>query len=439
MATFNGSSVVHDADGNMTSGPLNSSTATPFTYDSRNRLTSAGGVSYTYDQVDNRLTLTQIGQTMRFVVNPNAALSQVLVRTRPDGTKTFYVYGVGLLYDVEVTDEGSEAGVRHHYHADIRGSTVATSDQTGAVMERIDYSVYGQITRRIGSMVDTPFLFNGAYGVMTDPNGLLCMRARFYNPYIKRFINADPIGMEGGLNFYAYADGNPISRIDPFGLQSWMSPGYGSMPNPVNIVPPNMIATTPDPSAYFVQGLAIGAVGAGVVVVAAPAAVSGLVWAGMSATTASATVTMGVGATAVVSGYATGRDIVNNVNAGNWNNVAFDAGTLAGGFAVGVSGGGRAMAEGIMGRPSPAPDTWNPFTVLQYEWSARYQSGFPGGSLPSWMASAPTPASGGASAAFTAAGAGMFLQPSSQTPSQGSWITPSFGFGSSSQSSSTGK
>jgi len=35
---------------------------------------------------------------------------------------------------------------------------------------------------------------------MTDPNGLLCMRARYNNPYICPFINPDPAGFAGGLN-----------------------------------------------------------------------------------------------------------------------------------------------------------------------------------------------------------------------------------------------
>jgi len=61
-------------------------------------------------------------------------------------------------------------------------------------------------------------LFNGKYGVQTDPNALLYMRARNYNPYLCRFIGADPSGFSGGLNFYAYANGNPVSYVDPFGL-----------------------------------------------------------------------------------------------------------------------------------------------------------------------------------------------------------------------------
>ena len=47
------------------------------------------------------------------------------------------------------------------------------------------------------------------------------MRARYYSPEMKRFINADTLkgSISNGvtLNNYAYANGNPISMIDPFG------------------------------------------------------------------------------------------------------------------------------------------------------------------------------------------------------------------------------
>jgi RHS repeat-associated protein len=62
---------------------------------------------------------------------------------------------------------------------------------------------------------------NGRFGVRTHANGLLYMRARYYNPYISRFLNPDPSGFAGGLNLYAFAEGNPISNLDPFGLWSW--------------------------------------------------------------------------------------------------------------------------------------------------------------------------------------------------------------------------
>jgi len=86
--------------------------------------------------------------------------------------------------------------------------------------------------------------------------------------------------------------------------------------------------------------------------------------------------------------------------------VALNFITLLSGLSYGANGGGRSMAEGMMRAPSPAPNTWNPVTILKYELSAGYKPNYPGGSVSSWMSTAPTPASGGASAAFFASGIG---------------------------------
>jgi hypothetical protein len=49
------------------------------------------------------------------------------------------------------------------------------------------------------------------------------MRARYYNPVIKRFINQDTLLgiLDPGisLNRFAYANGNPIDGIDPLGTR----------------------------------------------------------------------------------------------------------------------------------------------------------------------------------------------------------------------------
>jgi len=112
-----------------------------------------------------------------------------------DGQTVRYVWGVGLLHEV---DSGGNAT---YYHYDQVGNTTALTDAGQAVVERFRYSPYGVITYRLASY-ETPFKFSGFFGVQTDGNGLLYMRARYYHPLIRRFVNSDPA--RDLWNWFAY-------------------------------------------------------------------------------------------------------------------------------------------------------------------------------------------------------------------------------------------
>ena len=213
LTWYNGDAVSYDLDGNMLSAVLNGTTGTTFTYDSGNRLISAGGHTYTYNAEDVRIRNLCSGEDTKYTYNTNCKLSKLLWK-ETNGTVTKYVYGRGLI--------GEETGNAFKtYHFDCRGSTVALTDANGVITDTFEYDTYGKLISRTGTS-NVIFLYNGRDGVVTDTNGLVYMRARYYSPDMRRFVNADiihgNISDSPSLNRYAYVNGNPVSFIDPFGL-----------------------------------------------------------------------------------------------------------------------------------------------------------------------------------------------------------------------------
>lgn len=217
-ATNSASSLSFDDDGNMLNGPLpGGTTGTAFTYDVRNRLTSAGGASYVYGPENRRWSRAYNGETTSFMTVPLFGRDEVIRQTRTGHTTDFiYAPGHGLLY--QVTN-----GTMVVYHTDTRGHTVALTDENEDIVSLVEYTPFGTMLGHVNEPLPDsetfPFLFNGSYGVMAEPNGLLYMRARYYHPSLRRFINPDPIGDEGGYNHYLFANGNPVMFNDPLGLK----------------------------------------------------------------------------------------------------------------------------------------------------------------------------------------------------------------------------
>ena len=116
-------------------------------------------------------------------------------------------------------------GATYTYHRDALGSITEITDETGALVERYEYDVYGAAqlfdktdTRLFDSAIGNPIRFTGRW--YDAESGNYDYRARIYSPRFGRFLQTDPLGYVDGLNPYAYARNNPVRFTDPTGHQS---------------------------------------------------------------------------------------------------------------------------------------------------------------------------------------------------------------------------
>src|SRR5690554_3562532 len=100
------------------------------------------------------------------------------------------------------------------YAQDQVGSVYALIDSQGNVVGRTAYDPYGNITYQTGTQ---PIMaYAGLY--KHDASGLHLATYRAYNPATARWFNRDPIREAGGLNIYAYVEGDPVNFVDSLGL-----------------------------------------------------------------------------------------------------------------------------------------------------------------------------------------------------------------------------
>lgn len=106
------------------------------------------------------------------------------------------------------------------YHNDALGSVVAASDESGQLLWRKEYAPFGE---QLDATAEKEKLaFTGKEH--DDITGLTYFGARYYDPYLGRFMGIDPAGIDPAdpftFNRYAYANNNPYRYIDPDGHQS---------------------------------------------------------------------------------------------------------------------------------------------------------------------------------------------------------------------------
>lgn len=121
-----------------------------------------------------------------------------------------------------------------YYTKDRLGSTIAVTNETGAVLERQFYDPWGQRRNGNGTASTTLRSLDHRYGYteheMIDAIGLVHMNGRVYDPLVGRFMSADPSipdPTEGqNYNRYSYVLNNPHGYTDPSGFAQLFQVDY---------------------------------------------------------------------------------------------------------------------------------------------------------------------------------------------------------------------
>ena len=123
----------------------------------------------------------------------------------------------------DIDDNTEKQLVRYQLHNHL-GSSALELDGTSAakLISYEEYHPFGttayQATNKAIRSAAKRYRFTGME--RDDETGLEYHSARYYLPWLGRWLNCDPIGIGDGVNVYAYCKGNPLMATDPTGNQS---------------------------------------------------------------------------------------------------------------------------------------------------------------------------------------------------------------------------
>jgi len=249
--TVNPGDVVHD----YTYSTLNNRLATvirpgatrAFTYDAAGNVTidAVGGGQPThtlgYDKT-GRLRTATVGTVVtgyrlnalgeRVVKDPNEAVANNEVRYHYDldgrllGETTTpatpvhkdYIW-LGDLPIVVFPDTVATPGARRYLHADHLGSPQKATDSAQTLTWDLTAGPFGELEAVTGTLT-LNLRLPGQYADAETSGGKTAYRYNYLRDYdasLGRYLQSDPIGLNGGLNTYAYVGGDPVNWIDPTG------------------------------------------------------------------------------------------------------------------------------------------------------------------------------------------------------------------------------
>ncbi|KKQ97614.1 MAG: NHL/RHS/YD repeat protein [Candidatus Woesebacteria bacterium GW2011_GWB1_39_12] len=179
-----------------------------------NAQTSSNTVDFLYDGSGQRIYKGGSGEEHTYYISPDL---EIIVK--PDGTYSYrknYSFSGKL---VAVRDNSGGTGQVNYIHQDHLGSTNLVTSEQGTVVSQQVYYPYG--STRLLTTNNQQLITDRQYtGQVSDQDttGLYYYNARYYNPTIAKFTQADPVNDR--LNRYGYVGNNPIGRIDPTGTQT---------------------------------------------------------------------------------------------------------------------------------------------------------------------------------------------------------------------------